>query len=79
MAENKMPAKIWCDRVDADMCRKQFRPDDITYIRADLVEPLVEALRKCALVCAGETITKSGLVDALDSARTALSSWESAQ
>ena len=85
-----MPAKIWITMEDHTASRagafRRWHASDLdhgdeypVYIRADLVEPLVEALRKCALVCAGETITKSGLVDALDSARTALSSWESAQ
>lgn len=75
MAENKMPAKIWCDRVDADMCRKQFRPDDTTYIRADLVEPLVEALR----IIAGRQQCIDNLMSNADVANAALSSWEAAQ
>lgn len=33
---------------------------------------LREALKKCAAVCAGETTTKNGLVDALEVARASL-------
>lgn len=68
---------------------KNFKPDEVAEAnaafivdacnRADLVEPLVEALRKCALVCAGETTTRHGLVDALESARAALQAYEAGQ
>ena len=33
---------------------------------------LLEALKKCASVCAGETMSKSGLISALESARAAI-------
>ena len=33
---------------------------------------LYEALKKCANVCAGETTTKRGLIEALESAKAAL-------
>ena len=79
MAESKMPARIWCDRVDADMCRKQFRPDDTTYIRADLVEQrervLVEALRSAQRIIERDFPNGQLAMDI----RAALSSWEAAQ
>lgn len=33
---------------------------------------LLEAIKKCAAVCAGETTHKNGLIEALESARAAL-------
>jgi hypothetical protein len=40
--------------------------------REELIEELTKALKLCAAVCAGETTTKSGLIDALEKARAAL-------
>lgn len=37
------------------------------------VKELEEALRACAAVCAGETMSKSGIVSALEKARAAIS------
>lgn len=34
---------------------------------------LLEALKQCAAVCAGETMSKSGLINALENARAAIS------
>lgn len=46
------------------------------FIRADAVKDLVDALNKCAAVCAGETFHKNGLVEALESARSALAKFK---
>ena len=39
---------------------------------------LLEALKECAAVCAGETMSKSGLVHALELARAAIKAAEAA-
>ena len=40
---------------------------------------LLEALKACAAVCAGETMNKRGLISALEQARAALSKCEGNQ
>lgn len=42
-----MPAKIWADEGFAEVASIRTA-NDIAYYRADLVEPLVEALRRIA-------------------------------
>jgi hypothetical protein len=77
-----MPAKIWWEAgfagaSDVAPVSKDYTP----YIRADLVEPLVEALRKA------EELYQVGLLNAPDNLadevvtlrRAALSSWEAGQ
>lgn len=76
MAESKMPAKIWTPSESA--------PYSTPYIRADLVEPLVEALDDLQRVTQLHLDTSDGselgyLRDMLCTARAALSSWEAAQ
>lgn len=39
---------------------------------ANHIDALTTALKKCAAVCAGETVNKNGLVDALELAMAAL-------
>lgn len=74
MADSKMPAKIWATDANADyMRRPSWGPH--AYIRADLVEPLVEALR----IIAGQQQCIDNLMSNADVARAALSSWEAAQ
>lgn len=50
MAESKMPARIWAHS-SGGKCIVSFATPSLDYsvgyIRADLVEPLVEALREC--------------------------------
>lgn len=41
-------------------------------ITADHYLEVLEALKKCAAVCAGETMSKNGLIEALEAARAAI-------
>jgi hypothetical protein len=43
------------------------------YAARAVVSDLMSALRGCAAVCAGEVMNKNGLIDALETARSALS------
>lgn len=51
---------------------EDFKQDAEEALRAAGVPELLDALKKCAAVCAGETMNKNGLIDALESARTAI-------
>lgn len=104
MAENKMPARIWatCNGMSTRLPdgHRQFiggwsededRPRAEQFIRADLVEPLVEALRECRTSICGYAITDSAQypevlfrinneLQRIDKRiRAALSSWEAGQ
>lgn len=82
-AESKMPAKIWAGE-QRDFYRHWHRSkprefDDsvchTSYIRADLVEPLVEALREIASTTKGyPNASREGEI-----ARAALQAYEAAQ
>lgn len=91
MAE--MPAKIWVeDSADKWACWSVDKEldNDAAYIRADLVEPLVEALRASQAALAMMTAPKSIMATSTAQAyahayaaeckaRAALSSWEAGQ
>ena len=100
MAESKMPAKIWITMEDHTASRagafRRWHASDLdhgdeypVYTRADLVEPLVDALRAtlCELSACSRQLTnlrcnvaKGGSVDrALVGARAALQAYEAAQ
>ena len=72
-----MPAKIWAT-YDWDEWSTARLSNDRLFIRADIAERMAVALEKTALVCSGDTVTKRGLIDALESARSALSAFRSA-
>jgi len=64
----KLVASVFGDRDDC-------YPDDAMLANARLIAAapdLLHAVRRCALVMAGETLHKQGLVDALELARSAM-------
>lgn len=81
--ESKMPERIWAwpkprhasKKPDGGWESWKDYDDAIPYIRADLVEPLVEALR----IIAGQQQCIDNLMSNTDVANAALSSWEAAQ
>lgn len=80
---SKMPARIWTgpELVAATHTWGAHEYSEggkasVAYIRADIAEQMAEALRRCAAVCAGETMNKLGLIGALEKACAALSAWE---
>ena len=92
MGESKMPAKIWITMEDHPASWagsfRRWHASDLdhgdeypTYTRADLVEPLVEALRRSreavnAVVLSTHSVSFDADLRAIDAA---LSSWEAAQ
>lgn len=82
MTEQQMPARIWAS-TDPEMYKNgilftfQNGSHSVAYTRSDIAERMAEALEKTALVCSGDTVTKRGLVEALESARSALSAFRS--
>ena len=93
MAESKMPARIWAHS-SGGKCIVSFATPSLDYsvgyIRADLVEPLVEALRASQAALAMMTEPKSIMATSTAQAyahayaaeckaRAALSSWEAGQ
>ena len=62
MAESKMPARIWAVNSNSE-CVVSFTSESLAYrhayIRADLVEPLVEALRASQAALTMMTAPKS--------------------
>ena len=65
----KFRAKLDAER-DAAQAKKLAADEQKR--RADCYDELMEALKACAAVCAGETMSKSELVNALGKARAAL-------
>lgn len=53
---SKMPARIWCDEVDAALCAvPSQRKRGTAYYRADIFERLAKALKECQLALAALT------------------------
>lgn len=82
MTESKMPARIWAHQPSPKGCVVSFTTPstdyNVEFIRADLVEPLVEALRwALAEIDKQTTYQHPGQFLACDTkARAALSSYE---
>ena len=58
--------------IDCTRSGKDFGVDRANARLVAAAPDLLEALRKCAAVCSGQTMHKSGLIDALESARAAI-------
>jgi hypothetical protein len=69
-ARNKKYSEKWDASHKAQKAAADKRVEEQR--RAGCFDDLLEALKKCAAVCAGETMSKSGLVDALEAARAAI-------
>ena len=67
------PKKIWFDIDDCSAGPVQFADDEILYIRADIVDELVEALKWMMAILVVETETD---VKAIDRAEAALAKLE---
>ena len=39
-----MPARIWCDDIDAALCKEKVKRSHTSYVRADIAERMAEAL-----------------------------------
>ena len=94
MGESKMPARIWAHQPSPKGCVVSFTTPsadyNVEFIRADLVEPLVEALRTSQAALAMMTAPKSIMATSTAqayahayaaecNARTALQAYEAAQ
>lgn len=71
---SKMPARIWCDSIDADVCRMRFRPSDTAYIRADIAEQMASVLK--AIRSEMNAGLGSSYGETREQVRRALSAWE---
>lgn len=85
MAESKMPARIWAHQPSPKGCVVSFTTPsadyNVEFIRADLVEPLVEALRRSreavnAVVLSTHSVSFDADLRAIDAA---LQAHEAAQ
>ena len=70
---SESPKKIWFDIEECSAGPVKFNDDEIPYIRADIVDELVEALKWMTAILAVETETD---VKAIDRAEAALAKLE---
>lgn len=76
-----MPARIWCDRMDAALCLERSPQPDMAYYRADIFERLAEALAALQIQALQSTVndpTNEWGAEALAMTQNALNSYREA-
>ena len=79
MSEEQMPARIWCDTIDAALCKEKVKRSHTSYVRADLAERMAEALSDTATLLKSFSTPDDAIAKyILDMADSALSAFRSA-
>jgi len=75
LADAQKQAQYWSGKVALKKVRMVCPACKVESPMPDPDAELLEALKACALVCAGETLNKNSLVNALEKARAALAKF----